>query len=150
MNVPIALLLIAIPLVVLIWLGLRAVNEVTQREYDLDWQFQQEDRIKRDLSSFPPFRLQPIENGNLELVLCECEGKREFEKKANAFVKAIRCKIDQKVSGLSEQVWTLSNGEVSLCLSWDDMDKSLSIFSWDPSKKDFVEKMAHRFEQIRK
>jgi hypothetical protein len=51
--------------------------------------FQAGKKVKEKLSGFPPFKLNSIQNGNIELVLCDCKSTLEFNKMAVKFVKAI-------------------------------------------------------------
>lgn len=65
--------------------------------------------------------------GKPELIFgSKCESK-DFPSRANEFIEHYGMKIEEKISGLDEIIWTVSLGEAKFCISWDIWMRDVSI-----------------------
>jgi hypothetical protein len=150
MNITFGILSLMVSLAFAAYAIKKGMNSLEPKELDIDYIFKKEAALRKKLSGFPVFTLNPIQNGKVEIILAKCGSQSEFKKMAKAFAHAIDCKVEERIDGVSEQVWTISKNGISLCLSWDDMVQQVTLFAWEGKDDNFIRDLFQRLEKIRK
>lgn len=118
------------------------------KELELGWQSKQEKKKEKLLSKLSILRLDKTYSGAPKIILAEKNGYLGFEKISMKFIRATDSKIETKAENPMERVWTVKVNEISCCLSWDDLSKDVSIFAWEPSGNEKIEKLFKKIMEL--